>query len=105
MNQLFSEQSNDTRVEEIFSILQTVSKSVRENQVPLSSLIVTKQLSKNPHEYPDRKQAHVSVALRLNKEGGRMWKVGDTISYIICEVFIHIYLFILQKIKDLCSML
>ncbi|XP_035722969.1 DNA polymerase alpha catalytic subunit-like [Vespa mandarinia] len=85
LNQLFSEQSNDTRVEEIFSILQTVSKSVRENQVPLSSLIVTKQLSKNPHEYPDRKQAHVSVALRLNKEGGRMWKVGDTISYIICE--------------------
>ncbi|KAF7403413.1 hypothetical protein HZH68_006207 [Vespula germanica] len=85
LSQLFSEQSNDTRVEEIFSILQTVSQSVRENQVPLSSLIVTKQLSKNPHEYSDRKQAHVSVALRLNKEGGRMWKVGDTISYIICE--------------------
>ncbi|KAI4501335.1 hypothetical protein M0802_003708 [Mischocyttarus mexicanus] len=79
------DQSNDTRIEEIFSILQNVSKNVRENTVPLSSLIVTKQLSKNPHEYPDRKQAHVSVALRLNKEGGRMWKVGDTISYIICE--------------------
>lgn len=85
LNQLFSEQTNDTRIEEIFTILQNVSKNVRENKVPLSSLIVTKQLSKNPHEYPDRKQAHVLVALRLNKDGGRMWKVGDTISYIICE--------------------
>ncbi|KAI4480651.1 hypothetical protein M0804_010204 [Polistes exclamans] len=85
LNQLFSEQTNDTRIEEIFTILQNVSQKVRENKVPLSSLIVTKQLSKNPHEYPDRKQAHVLVALRLNKDGGRMWKVGDTISYIICE--------------------
>ncbi|KAK2584167.1 hypothetical protein KPH14_006597 [Odynerus spinipes] len=85
LDQLFSEQSGDTRVEEVFSILQNVSKSIRENQVSLSSLIITKQLSRNPNEYPDRKQAHVAIALRLNKEGGRMWKVGDTISYIICE--------------------
>ncbi|KAG7205801.1 hypothetical protein KM043_007746 [Ampulex compressa] len=85
LDQLLSDQSTDTRLEQIFSILQTVAKNVRENQVSLSSLVITKQLSKNPHEYPDKKQPHVLVALRLNKDGGRMWKIGDTVPYIICE--------------------
>lgn len=76
-------------------MLHDVAQNVRENQIPLSSLIITKQLSKNPNDYPDTKQTHVQVALRLNKEGGRMWKAGDTIPYIICDVRIcgfHYYL-------------
>ncbi|XP_031831132.1 DNA polymerase alpha catalytic subunit isoform X2 [Nomia melanderi] len=85
LDQLLSDQSNENRLEQIFCMLQNVAKSVRENQVSLSSLVITKQLSKNPNEYPDAKQAHVQVALRLNKEGGRMWKVGDTVPYIICD--------------------
>ncbi|XP_029039913.1 DNA polymerase alpha catalytic subunit isoform X1 [Osmia bicornis bicornis] len=85
LDQLLSDQSNENRLEQIFHLLQNVAKNVRENQVSLSSLVITKQLSKNPHEYPDAKQAHVQVALRLNKEGGRMWKVGDTVPYIICD--------------------
>lgn len=89
LDQLLSDQSNDNRLEQIFHLLQNVAKNVRENQVSLSSLVITKQLSKNPHEYPDTKQAHVQVALRLNKEGGRMWKVGDTVPYIICDVCVH----------------
>ncbi|KZC05167.1 DNA polymerase alpha catalytic subunit, partial [Dufourea novaeangliae] len=85
LDQLLSNQSNENRLEQIFNMLQNVAKNVRENQVSLSSLVITKQLSKNPNEYPDTKQAHVQVALRLNKEGGRMWKAGDTVPYIICD--------------------
>ncbi|XP_076246805.1 DNA polymerase alpha catalytic subunit isoform X2 [Calliopsis andreniformis] len=85
LDQLLSDQSNENRLEQIFNMLQNVAKNVKENQVSLSSLVITKQLSKNPNEYPDTKQAHVQVALRLNKEGGRMWKAGDTVPYIICD--------------------
>ncbi|XP_033307677.1 DNA polymerase alpha catalytic subunit isoform X1 [Bombus bifarius] len=85
LDHLLSDKSCDDRIEQIFSILHDVAQNVREDQVPLSSLIITKQLSKNPNEYPDTKQVHVQVALRLNKEGGRMWKAGDTIPYIICD--------------------
>ncbi|KAK9294901.1 hypothetical protein QLX08_010646 [Tetragonisca angustula] len=85
LDHLLSSKLCDDRIEQIFSMLHDVAQNVRENQIPLSSLIITKQLSKNPNEYPDTKQAHVQVALRLNKEGGRMWKAGDTIPYIICN--------------------
>ncbi|XP_012148940.1 DNA polymerase alpha catalytic subunit [Megachile rotundata] len=85
LDQLLSDGSDEDRIEQIFSLLQDVAASVRENQVSLSSLVITKQLSKNPNDYPDAKQAHVQVALRLNKEGGRMWKAGDTVPYIICD--------------------
>ncbi|XP_017882054.1 DNA polymerase alpha catalytic subunit [Ceratina calcarata] len=85
LDRLFSGQADEDRIIEVFNILRDVSGNVRENKVPLSSLVITKQLSKNPNEYPDSKQAHVQVALRLNKEGGRMWKAGDTVPYIICN--------------------
>lgn len=99
MDQLLSDQPNENRLEQIFTILQNVAKSVRDNQASLSSLVITKQLSKNPNEYPDTKQAHVQVALRLNKEGGRMWKVGDTVPYIICSVCISYFLSTLYSLR------
>ncbi|XP_043791060.1 DNA polymerase alpha catalytic subunit isoform X1 [Apis laboriosa] len=85
LDHLLSNQPCEDRIEQIFMILHDVAQNVRENQISLSSLVITKQLSKNPNEYPDTKQAHVQVALRLNKEGGRMWKTGDTVPYIICD--------------------
>ena len=86
LNQLLCDQPSELRMEKIFTYLQTISKNIKENLVPLSALVITKQLSKDPKDYPDKKLVHVSVALRLNKEGGRMWKAGDTIPYIICDV-------------------
>lgn len=72
-------------------ILQNIAKNVKEGTAPLSSFVITKQLSKNPDAYPDKKQlSHVMVALRLNKAGGRMWKAGDILPYVICEVTILI---------------
>ncbi|XP_024937834.1 DNA polymerase alpha catalytic subunit [Cephus cinctus] len=85
LDQLFYDKSLDMKLESIHEILQNIAKSVREGQVPLSSLVITKQLSKNPEDYPDQKHPHVIVALRLNKKGGRMWKSGDIVPYIICN--------------------
>nr|XP_033330370.1 DNA polymerase alpha catalytic subunit-like isoform X1 [Megalopta genalis] len=85
LDQLFSDQSNKNRLKEIFLALQNVSKNIRNNQVFLSLLIIRKQLSKNPETYGNPKPSHVQVALRLNKQGGRTWKVGDIVPYIICE--------------------
>ncbi|KAG5343557.1 DPOLA polymerase, partial [Acromyrmex charruanus] len=83
---LLCDQSSETRLEQVVQILQNVAKSVKEGTTPLSSFVITKQLSKNPDAYPDKKQlSHVMVALRLNKAGGRMWKAGDTLPYVICE--------------------
>lgn len=84
MDQLLCDQPYDTKLEKIFELLRTVSTSLKDGNVPLSSLVITKQLSKNPGDYPDKKQCHVSVALRLNEKGGRMWKSGDTVPYVIC---------------------
>lgn len=84
---LLCDHSSETRLEQVVQILQNVAKSVKEGTAPMSSFVITKQLSKNPDAYPDKKQlSHVMVALRLNKAGGRMWKAGDTLPYIICEV-------------------
>ncbi|XP_012231699.2 DNA polymerase alpha catalytic subunit isoform X2 [Linepithema humile] len=83
---LLCDQSSETRLEQVVQILQNIAKSVKEGTAPLSSFVITKQLSKNPDAYPDKKQlSHVMVALRLNKAGGRMWKAGDTLPYVICE--------------------
>lgn len=87
LDQLLSDQSTESRISKIFEILVTVGNNLREGKTPLSLLVITKQLSKNPNEYPkDKKLSHVIVALRLNESGGRMWKAGDTVPYIICEV-------------------
>ncbi|XP_011864570.1 PREDICTED: DNA polymerase alpha catalytic subunit [Vollenhovia emeryi] len=83
---LLCDQSGETRLEQVVQILQNIATSVKEGTAPLSSFVITKQLSKNPDAYPDKKQlSHVMVALRLNKAGGRMWKAGDTLPYVICE--------------------
>ena len=55
--------------------------------MPLSLLTITKQLTKNPEEYADKKiLPHVQVALRFNEHSGRKLKQGDTVPYIICKV-------------------
>ncbi|XP_014213476.1 DNA polymerase alpha catalytic subunit [Copidosoma floridanum] len=86
LDQLLSDQSSEDRLQKIFEILQIVGNNLRDGNLPLSLLVITKQLSKNPNEYPnDKKLSHVLVALRLNESGGRKWKAGDTVPYIICE--------------------
>ena len=55
-------------------------------KVSLADLAITKQLTKNPHDYADKKSLpHVQVAVRVNSKGGKKLKSGDTVQYVICE--------------------
>lgn len=52
----------------------------------LINIFFLQQLTKSPHDYPDKKSlAHVNVALRMLSKGRKV-NAGDTIPYVICEV-------------------
>ncbi|KAK2580529.1 hypothetical protein KPH14_006260 [Odynerus spinipes] len=85
LNQIFSNQPRDAKIKSIYKIVQDISKTIKENQVPLSSLVISKQLSKNLNDYRDKEQPHIQVAERLNKKGGKIWRAGDVISYVMCK--------------------
>ena len=45
-------------------------------------------LTKNPEDYPDKKSLpHVQVAMRMNSKGGKKMRSGDTVYYVVCEVY------------------
>ncbi|KAH3827648.1 hypothetical protein DPMN_129588 [Dreissena polymorpha] len=83
---ILSGESRETVVELIHSRLNEVGEQVREGKIPVEEFLITKQLTKNPEDYPDKKSLpHVQVALRLNSKGGKRLKGGDTVAYVICE--------------------
>ncbi|XP_044010691.1 DNA polymerase alpha catalytic subunit [Aphidius gifuensis] len=84
IDHIFMDLTIEEKTCKIRELLNQIANDVNNNKLPLSSYVITKQLSKNPKDYPDNKQPHVAIALRLNKEGGRMWKKDDTVPYIIC---------------------
>uniref|UniRef100_A0A0C9QYY0 DNA polymerase n=1 Tax=Fopius arisanus TaxID=64838 RepID=A0A0C9QYY0_9HYME len=84
IDQIFTELPIEEKTAKIREYLEKIATNLRSQSIPLSSLVITKQLSKDPKDYPQKNQPHVAVALRLNKLGGRMWKAGDTVPYIIC---------------------
>jgi DNA polymerase alpha subunit A len=87
LEQILSNQDADERLLRIHGHLERLRADLEAGQVPLTLLTITKQLTKNPEEYADKKSLpHVQVALRLNQHGGRKLKQGDTVTYIICEV-------------------
>ncbi|KAL5004890.1 hypothetical protein ScPMuIL_018346 [Solemya velum] len=86
VSQILSGESRELILENIHSKLIDVGEKVKENDVPVEFYYITKQLTKNPEDYPDKKSLpHVQVALRLNSKGGKKLHAGDTIPYIICE--------------------
>ncbi|OXU31527.1 hypothetical protein TSAR_014281 [Trichomalopsis sarcophagae] len=85
LEELLKDQPSHIRSKNIFEILETTNRELREGKVPLSSLEITKTLSKDPDKYPNKNHPHVIVAERLNKINARKWKAGDVISYIICK--------------------
>lgn len=87
LEQILSDLEPDERLLRIHEHLERLREDLDTGRVPLSLLIITKQLTKNPEEYADKKSLpHVQVALRLNEHSGRKLKQGDTVPYIICEV-------------------
>lgn len=82
-----SDANPDDRVEAIRTQLEKVAQDLKNNEVPIALLAITKQLAKNPEDYPDKKSLpHLQVAMRINSKGGKKLKAGDTVSYVICDV-------------------
>jgi DNA polymerase alpha subunit A len=75
-------------VDQIHTYLKDLGDRVRTNQIPLAQFIITKALTKNPEDYPDKKNlSHVAVALRYNEtnKSGKKLRGGDTVPYVVCE--------------------
>ncbi|KAG9509830.1 DNA polymerase alpha catalytic subunit [Fragariocoptes setiger] len=71
----------------IHNYLKEIGERVRNNQLPIDSYIISKQLNQNPENYHDPKgMGHVSVALRYNQDPNRERKLksGDVVPYVIC---------------------
>ncbi|KAK4336832.1 hypothetical protein RND71_043652 [Anisodus tanguticus] len=78
-----SEQITDN----IHNYLSYIAKEINEKKLTLNNYIISKQLTKNPEDYADKKSlSHVVVALRMNEseKRSRSFKSGDTIPYLIC---------------------
>lgn len=86
IDEILSDKARDDILENITTYLVQLAEKVQNNEVPLSDYAVTKQLTKNPEDYTDKKNmSHVQVALRLNSKGGKKLRQGDTVTYVICE--------------------
>ncbi|KAF5303013.1 hypothetical protein FQR65_LT08342 [Abscondita terminalis] len=86
LDNILNDQLYEDRIENIYAHLRKLREDLEQNKVPLSMLVITKQLTKDPKLYSNvNQQPHLQVALRYNKRGGRVFKAGDTVSYVICE--------------------
>uniref|UniRef100_A0A6A7FRZ6 DNA polymerase n=1 Tax=Hirondellea gigas TaxID=1518452 RepID=A0A6A7FRZ6_9CRUS len=87
VDQILSDQGPDERINNIHLHLEKLGQEVKEGKIELSELVITKQLTKRPEDYPDKASLpHVQVALRVNKStAGKKLKQGDTVPYVICE--------------------
>ena len=87
LEQILGDVPADERVARIQQNLEKIREDFEKGTIDVSLLEITKQLTKNPENYPDGKNLpHVQVALRVNTRGGKKLIHGDTVSYIICQV-------------------
>lgn len=77
----------DERISKIHEKLESLAEALNSGKVSLSDLSITKQLTKDPEDYPDKKSlSHVQVAIRMNSKGGaKKLRAGDTVPYVICD--------------------
>lgn len=62
LKEILSGRDQEDIVEAVHELLRTVHQSVSQGRVELHQFVITKQLTKNPEDYPDAKnQAHVQV--------------------------------------------
>lgn len=87
LNQLLCDANLEDKLANIHAKLAEIKKALEEDQVSISELAITKQLTKNPEDYADKKSLpHVQVAVRLNQTLTKKFKQGDTVFYVVCEV-------------------
>ncbi|XP_045472031.1 DNA polymerase alpha catalytic subunit [Harmonia axyridis] len=86
LDQILSDLSPDERIENIQNYLRKIKSDFETNKIPLTMLVITKQLTKDPKSYSDKNSLpHVQVALRYNKQLGGHFRSGDTVPYVICN--------------------
>ncbi|GJQ86017.1 hypothetical protein Trydic_g14961 [Trypoxylus dichotomus] len=86
LNYILSSDSLEEKIENVQNHLARIKSDLESNSVPLTLLMITKQLTKNPKEYSEKNSLpHVQVALRYNQKGGKQLQNGDTVGYIICD--------------------
>jgi len=86
INIIMSDKTEDNRLSEMQQHLEGLRAKLVEGKVALKDLAITKSLTKDPSDYPDKKSLpHVQVAIRLNSAGGKKIRAGDTVPYVICE--------------------
>ena len=86
INIIMTDKSEDSRLAEIQEHLESLATALNDGKVALKDLEITKQLTKDPSDYPDKKSlAHVQVAMRVNSGGGKKLRAGDTVEYVICD--------------------
>ncbi|XP_048588403.1 DNA polymerase alpha catalytic subunit [Nematostella vectensis] len=85
LSQILSAQSREAIVDNVHDFLITIGEDVKGGKVDLQKYVINKQLTKAPHDYPDKKSLpHVHVALWLMSKSRKVG-VGDTIPYVICD--------------------
>jgi DNA polymerase alpha subunit A len=86
LKRILSGDKEEDVVDSIHAHLKSVRETVHNGQVPMNKFVITKQLTKQPEDYPDAKnQPHVQVALRRKAQGKRNGvAAGETVPYIIC---------------------
>lgn len=86
LDELLSDNPLDERIDNIHAQLEKLRDKLNADEVPMSMLTVTKQLTKNPREYQKTAALpHVEVALRMNATRNKRFKRGDMVSYVICD--------------------
>lgn len=65
LNKILADLSADERIAYIHEKLESIAKDLKEGNIALNDLSITKSLTKDPNDYPDKKSLpHVQVALR-----------------------------------------
>lgn len=86
LNKLLNDQPVDERIDQIHAQLEQIRDDIKNDDVPLNLLTITKQLTKNPRDYQKiQSMPHVQVALRMNATKNKRFKKGDMVNYVICE--------------------
>jgi DNA polymerase alpha subunit A len=76
-------------IDNIHQYLKQTAESLRsctsKTKESIQQFVISKQLTKNPDEYPDKKNlSHVCVALAFNAKTDKKLRAGDVVPFIIC---------------------
>ena len=73
-------------IDRIHQLMKQVAEEVRSGKRPLGDFVITKQLTKDPLQYQDRKSlSHVLVAIKWNESpsNSRKFKSGDVVPFVV----------------------